>query len=526
MAIPELNPYDEVAYPSLPIPHTHPDRLATVGMHFGMRPAPLERCRVLELGCSSGANLLAMAVTLPESEFVGVDLAGKPIARGKAMVEALGLKNLALRQADLLEMAPDYGKFDYIIAHGLYSWVPAPVRDQILAIFKACLQPQGIAYISYDAFPGSYSRLMVREMMLFHNRDFRDPQQQLQQALTLLKLLASSRKQEEPYRKTLLDEYGRLSTRSKEALYHDELSKDFQPFYFHQLIEHARRHGLQFLGEADFSEMHSGRLEPQAREVLEKISDDIILREQYLDFMSGRAFRRTLLCHDDVRLDHSMESVSVRSFYVSTQARPKAQFPDLSPGATETFRSPNGTELTTGNLLGRSLFWCLIDSRPERVPFEKLARDVECRARQKLSFVPKPELDTASELADFVWQTYLIGLLDLHVYVPPFTTQISERPAASPLARLEARTGNFVTTLHCRNLHLSDALQRGVVMLLDGTRDRAALRKDLLELFKSGNLTLQEGDQPVVDMQIVEKRIDAESETILQDLAHAAVLMK
>ena len=190
MTSPELNPYDEVAYPSLPIAHTHPDRLATVGMHFGMRPAAVERCRVLELGCSSGANLLAMAVGLPESEFVGVDLASKPIARGKAMVEALGLKNLNLRQADLLEMAPDYGKFDYIIAHGLYTWVPAPVRDQMMAICKASLAPQGIAYVSYDAFPGSYARVMVREMMLFHIRDFREPQQQLQQAVTLLKLLA------------------------------------------------------------------------------------------------------------------------------------------------------------------------------------------------------------------------------------------------------------------------------------------------------------------------------------------------
>jgi hypothetical protein len=367
---------------------------------------------------------------------------------------------------------------------------------------------------------------MVREMMLFHNRDFHDPHKQLQQALSLLKLLANSRKQDEPYRKTLLDEYERMSTRSREALYHDELAKDFQPFYFYQFVEHAQRHGLQFLGEADFSEMHSGRLEPLAREVLEKISDDIILREQYLDFMCGRAFRRTLLCHDDVRLDHSMKSVSVRSFYVTTQARPKAQFPDLSPGATETFRSPNGTELTTGNLLGRSLFWCLIDSRPERVPFEKLAADVECRARQQLGFVPRPELDTASELADFVWQAYLIGLLELHVHVPPFATHLSERPAASPLARLEARTGNFVTTLHCRSLHLSDALQREVVMLLDGTRDLAALRRDLHELFKSGNMPLQDDSQPVTDMQIVEKRIDSETEQFLQALARGGVLMK
>ena len=148
MAKAELTPYDEVAYPTFPISFTHPDRLATVATHFGMRPAPVERCRVLELGCSNGANLLSMAVTLPESEFVGVDSAGIPIARGKAMVEALGLKNIALRHLDLLEMAPDYGKFDYIIVHGIYSWVPSAVRDQILAICKASMQPQGIAYVS------------------------------------------------------------------------------------------------------------------------------------------------------------------------------------------------------------------------------------------------------------------------------------------------------------------------------------------------------------------------------------------
>ena len=123
MTKPELTPYDGIAYPTFPISYTHPDRLATVATHFGMKPAPVERCRVLELGCSTGANLLSMAVMLPESEFVGVDLAGRPIAQGKARVEALGLKNLAFRQIDLLEMAPGYGKFDYIIAHGLYAWL-------------------------------------------------------------------------------------------------------------------------------------------------------------------------------------------------------------------------------------------------------------------------------------------------------------------------------------------------------------------------------------------------------------------
>ena len=526
MTKPELTPYDEIAYPTFPFAYTHPDRLATVASHFGMKPAPVERCRVLELGCSTGANLLSMAVTLPESEFVGIDLAARPIARGKATVEALGLKNLALRHLDLLEMAPDYGQFDYIIVHGLYTWVPPEVRDQILAICKGSLQPQGIAYVSYNAFPGCHFRLMVREMMLFHNRDFRDPQQQTQQAMSLLKLLANSRLESATYAKVLQNEFERLSKRQKEDIYHDELAEIFQPVYFYQFMEHAGRHELQFLGEADFFEMHVGGLTPQAKEVLDKISDDIILREQYLDFMRGRAFRKTLLCHKNVELDRSRKSVSVRSYYVSSQARPNSTAPDLSPGAEETFTGGSGAELTTADPLARALLWYLIESHPQRIPFDKLVTEVERRARQGLGFVPKPDQDVVSDLVDFVWQTYSAGLLDLHVHVPPFATSVSERPVASPLARLEARESDVVTTLHHRSLRLGDELQRRLVMLMDGTRDHDALRKELLGLFESGALTLLDGDQPVRDMQTVEKRIAAETEDVLRGLARTAVLMK
>jgi methyltransferase-like protein/cyclopropane fatty-acyl-phospholipid synthase-like methyltransferase len=522
---PELTPYDEIAYPTFPFAYTHPDRLATVATHFGMRPAPVERCRVLELGCSSGANLLSMAVTLPESEFVGVDSAGKPIAHGRAMVEALGLRNLTLRQLDLLEMAPDYGQFDYIIVHGLYTWVPPGVRYQILAICKGSLQPQGIAYVSYNTFPGCYSRLMVREMMLYHNRDFQDPQKQMQQAITLLKLLANSCTERQSYTKVLQDEFERMSKRSKEALYHDELAEVFQPVYFHQFMEHAQRHELQFLGEADFFEMHAGGLTPQGQEVLDKISDDMVLREQYLDFMRGRAFRKTLLCHKNVELDRSGKSVSVSSYYVSSQARPNSAAPNFSPMAKETFTSGSGAELVTANPLARAMLWYLIESQPQRIPFEKLVTEVERRACQGLGFVSKPDQDLVSDLVDFVWQTYSAGLVDLHVHVPPFATKVSERPVASPLARLEARDRDVITTLHHRSLRLGDAVQRGLVMLMDGTRDHEALRKDLLQLFESGTLTLLDGDKPVRDMQTVENRIAAETEDTLGALARMAVLM-
>jgi methyltransferase-like protein/ubiquinone/menaquinone biosynthesis C-methylase UbiE len=526
MEEPRVTSYDNVAYPSFPINYTHPDRLATVATLFGMKPVPVEKCRVLELGCSDGANLLAMAVGLPHSEFVGVDFAGTAIARGRALAAEVGLKNLTLRHLDLLEMAQDYGRFDYIIVHGLYTWVPQPVREQILSICKGSLAPHGIAYVSYNTLPGCYSRLMIREIMLFHNRDFSEPQQQMQQGMTLLKLLANSMEEPEIYTKTLCDEVERMSKRAKEALYHDELAEVFEPIYFRQFMDDARRHDLQFLGEADFFEMLPRGLKPKAKEVLDKISDDIVLSGQYLDFMRGRCFRKTLLCHPDVPLNRVQKPDCVKSYSVSSATKPDSIAPSFEAGAHESFQSGAGAKLTTADPLARALFWYLIERGPERIPFERLVTEVESRAKQSFGFVPKSDRDVRSDLAEFIWMSYSAGLLDLHVHVPPFVVHVSERPLASPLARVEARHGDVVSTLHHRSLKLGDSIQRGLIMLLDGTRDRSALRRGLKELFESGSLALlDENIKPVTDMNAVTKRIDDELDEVLNQIARTALLM-
>src|SRR5205823_13298119 len=114
--------YDVTASPGHPLPQAHPGRLATLATLCGLRPAPVERCRFLELGCGSAGHLLPLALALPESRFVGVDLSATAIARGEEARRALGLTNLTLHHADLLEFTPEGEPFDYVIAHGFYSW--------------------------------------------------------------------------------------------------------------------------------------------------------------------------------------------------------------------------------------------------------------------------------------------------------------------------------------------------------------------------------------------------------------------
>jgi SAM-dependent methyltransferase len=519
--------YDEVNYPSFPIYYTHPDRLAVMATLFGMRPAPAEKCRVLELGCFDGVNLAAMGMALPQSEFVGVDLAGTAIARGHALLQDIGLKNVTLRHTDLMEMAPNYGEFDYIIAHGLFAWVPQPVCDQILAICKNSLAPQGVAYISYNTLPGCHSRLMLREIVSFHNREFKDPQQKMTQALTLLKLLSTAMvKGPEIYTQMLQDEYKRWSARPQEAFYHDELGDVFNPLYFHQFMEQARRNELHFLSEADFFDMVPHGLASNAVEVLDRIKEDIVLREQYMDFMRGRYFRKTLLCHADVTLDRTLKPDSVRAFYISTLAKSESPGPSLDPGMKETFESDPGGKIVTADPLGRAMFWRLQETAPERLSFSRLAEEVEARARQQFGFSPKPAQDVPADIADFIWSTYGAGLVDLHLTLPPFVVHVSDKPLASPLARWQARRSDVVATLHHRTLKLGNAIHRGLLALCDGSRDLATLRADLVQVFESGALDWLDGDgKPIRDMTVVGKAIDEELEDFLQKAARSAVFM-
>ena len=130
--------YEALPYSSEAYPGSHPMRTSAVARLFGMTPPPVETARVLELGCASGGNLIPMALSLPDAEFVGVDISPRQVEMAGARIERLGLKNARVACLDILDFDEDQGDFDYIIAHGVYSWVPQDVRDKTLRICREC----------------------------------------------------------------------------------------------------------------------------------------------------------------------------------------------------------------------------------------------------------------------------------------------------------------------------------------------------------------------------------------------------
>ncbi len=468
--------YDQVLYPGLPLPQTHPDRLATIAGLFGMSPAAAPNCRVLELGCGDGGNLIPMALTLPGSVFTGIDLAAPAITHGCALIRKLGLDNITLRRLDLMQAGADlgefdYGVFDYIIAHGLYSWVPAAVRDGLLGLSRRHLAPQGVAYVSYNASPGFGRRRLFREMMLYHAREVEDPMRRVEQGVQLIGALAGYRPEHANAPALFAEELKHLSACEPWFLYHDDLAETNYAPYFHEFAAHASRHRLAYLGEADFLEMQDDIYpEPVIQALRRFAGDDALVKEQYLDFIKGRRFRQTLLCREEIVLDRRVRPEQMARLHLASAARPVSASPDLRDGIFEEFRGPRGAALKTDDPHGKAALCRLGEVWPRSLNFPEL-----------LAIAAGPP----APLAEILFQGYRAGLLEAYTNPPWFAATAGERPAASPLARVQAQEGALVTTLRHTAVELEDTVDRCLLLLLDGTRNRDALVDGLRAFLRS-----------------------------------------
>jgi SAM-dependent methyltransferase len=407
------NPYDSVPYLTRPRNETHPDRLAAIATLFGMSPAPVACCRVLEIGCGDGGNVVPLAYGLPQSRVTGVDLATVAISSARRMAADLNLENIHLVAGDLREIGPEYGEFDYIMAHGVYSWVPADARGALLRVCAARLAPQGVAFISYNTYPGRHVRQMLREMMLYHTRNTADPARRMERARSFLQTLAEGRLAPPAWRGLLEEETRLLLEKDAGSFWHDDLAEVNAPVYFHEFAAHAAAHGLEYLGEADAHLMFDPR-RPAGDE-----PDDPIEREQQLDFLRCRRFRQTLLCRSGIVLDRDPGAGRMSRFLFAAPAL------RLADGQIEGL---NGTRIAPGHAELEAVVGALGDSYPLPLAFDDL-----------LPYGGGPQA-----LAEILWALARSGFATFHVHDFPCEETVSARPRASALARWQAARSSQV----------------------------------------------------------------------------------
>lgn len=519
--------YDKTPYPNVSHSLSHPDRLATVAALLGLQPAPVERCRVLELGCAGGGNLLPMAYALPESEFVGLDLSGRQIAEGQTLVTALGLPNLTLKQMSILDVTGDLGQFDYIIAHGIYSWVPPAVQEKLLAICRQNLAANGVAYVSYNTYPGWNMLGTLRDMLLYHTRHTADPQSQTREARSFLDFLSRSISTDSNTHGSFLYVYANyikdyFVPKEDAFLLHDELAEINQPVYFHQFVEQAAGHGLQYLGDVRFSSMLASNFPAEVVEELRQMAKTTVELEQYMDFLRNRTFRQTLLCHREVQLKPRLSPERLAQFHVASSAVPESANLDSHSVSVERFNALDGAEFATDHPLTKTALLYLTEIWPYSAPFNQLVKE----AQSRLNLDHLTEGDRLREIqilgANLLKAYgYSENLVEFHVYAPRFVLEISDRPVASPVARLQAQHDHRITNLRHERLSV-DTMSAILLNWLDGTHDQAELlalmeERDIIEIERQDGEPIEAQEVKVTLAELLQKK--------LQQFARAALLV-
>jgi methyltransferase-like protein len=509
--------YDDIPYDSAPIHETHPAHLALLGTLFGAEPAPAARCRYLELGCASGGNLIPLAVALPDSEFVGIERSAGQAAAGRALIARLGLRNVRIEEADLLDV-PDavLGTFDYIVAHGFYSWVPEAVRARTWRLCAATLAPQGIAYLSYNVYPGWRWRGMVRDLLRYHVRGLETPRARLEAAREAIGQYAAALTGRSDAPSVMLrEELLQLDTRHPSYLYHEYLVDENTPFLFSEVMAEAGRHGLQYLCETELHTMFPDGL-GNAAEALVDAAADIVAQEQVMDFLRNRLFRQTLLCRSAVSLNRELELERFAALAYHASLVP-ARAVDLKRFDDQSFRTPEGARCQVRQPLTRAALLELAEVYPDAVAFADLA----ARAEQRVRRAGGTDRDR---------QAFLVELLRLflHQYIgaAPAAESVPRsdpaRPCVSALARAQAACGlGHVATVRHMPMAL-DAFATRLIGYLDGQRSRGELLTLLKDDLETGRLQLDTG---LPGRQVPGATLSANLDRMLDMLARQGILV-
>jgi SAM-dependent methyltransferase len=319
-----------LTYPSMPYAFTQPGRLAALAALFGLPARPADEARVLELGCAGGGNILPLAARYPKARFVGIDLSHAHIDEGRQRVRTLGLTNVDLRQGDIAHLALGAERFDYIICHGVYSWVRPNVREAVLRLCAQVLAPDGVAMVSYNVLPGWHLRQVARDACRRYTGSADDPVARAARAREVLQLLAQSANERAPYGKVLHDEAQRAPLRPASYIVSELLEEPHAPCYFEEFAERALANGLAFLCEADLAASTPELFNDGVAQRLEALAGGSPLEfEQALDYLSGRSFRRSLLVHarHGSALSQEASRARLEGLYFTAGFRPDARDP-------------------------------------------------------------------------------------------------------------------------------------------------------------------------------------------------------
>ena len=452
--------YDEVPYESGAFAFTHPARMGAIARLRGLIPAEARRCRYLEIGCALGQNLIPLALQYPEATFVGIDISPRQIDRARRTSEALGLHNLHWFETDVARLERDVdGCFDYIVCHGVLSWVAPETREAIFGQCHRLLTPHGIALMSFNALPGGQVLSSVRRLAQLVSAGSSNLLGRVQAARAAFRsLLETSR---ECALGSRMREALKIFVEGEDAyLVHEYFSAFNEALTVEAFISACERHALQMVSSASLAECGW-------RENLQHVSGLSSLRlatgqaEAAVDLLADTTFRCVLVCRGEHCLAPTWNVEALSEMAISVE---NGAAVDEVPSRIPTLRvSKDGHETQLMLPAAVAAMRRAFSAIPAYVPVAELAADLSPPERTIV-------LQTLLKLA-------LAGVLDVATTALPIASALPERPRLWPWA---AHCREVESRWFCGRRHESlrmDEDMRQLLGLIDGRRTVTELRQ-------------------------------------------------
>jgi len=484
----------------------NPDRLFVIASLFSARPKALTEARVLELGAGHGGNIVSLATMYPATRFTA-EVADERAAEAiRSWQQTLDLANLEVRVG---ASQSESEAFDYILCPHAFRALEREQRSELLTGIKNRLAPQGVALMAYPVLPGAYFERMTGEMMAYHAGQFSDPASRAPQARAMLDFLANSA-EPQAYRTLLGQEAERLRG-SDVALSQTLQGGGQQALYVNDFFGLAQAAGLQYLGEAPLSAMLPENFGESIAQTLRRIGADVFRSEQYIDFLSARRQRFSLLMHAGVGLDRNVTAQRIGRWHVAANVREEDGGRFIGPG---------GGDFTARSPLTRRVLSELARRWPQSEALAELLQRFELA----------PDAAQASTLMADLLQCYMLGAVELRSQALPVSRDPGENPQAWPVARFQAQAtaAGARAAVPCA-LHAAldvDEFTRYLLGRLDGSRDRAALLRDLEAAIEEGVLSLQENGRAVTESARRRELLSNGLDQALQKLGQAGLLCR
>jgi methyltransferase-like protein len=496
--------------------------LAAYGVLYGLCPAKPVQCRVLELGCGDGNNLIPMAYEFPESRFLGIDLSLVQIKIGLKTIDSLGLENIELSTRSIMDITDIDGRFDYIIAHGVYSWVASEVREKILDICRDHLSNQGIAYISYNVLSGWCFNQTMRDLFLYRTRHIKDPGRKAQAAIDLCKTMLKETAygnsvhdvQLRFFGKTLQD-FPNLSS----YLLHEYMETHNTAFYFYRFAEDLKSFGLQYICDADQANFELDSLLPDTAAAFEKISENDIEMEQYIDFLKNTRFRRSLICHKEMDLNSDFRLDRIQHLHAATDVVPILDSPDSPIKKATAFRTSSGRRFSTKDNFAQIVLHRLSEIKPCTIRVDTLIKSM---------LQPEPhetgadDQTLAEKMGHVIYTLFFNGVLELLGAGRRCIPEAGDFPAASTVSRLQAPSRRITNLCH-RTILMDDDMACLVLAHLDGSLNRDSLCNLISEAIETGSIRIPKID--TTNSETIRKSMRHQLTSILQQLPRCGVLI-